>query len=174
MVNYRDIVIYKISCKNLEIESNYIGSTTDFERRKREHKSAYYNINSKMHNYKLYKFIRENGGWDNFDVMMIEKYPCDSKLQAHQRERHWIEEFNSDLNCYIPSRPLSESQQLYKIRNREIILKKAKEYRQNNAEWISEKISARAICVCGCELTKRHIPRHLKSEKHLELMRNIL
>ena len=39
---------------------------------------------------KLYNTMRENGGWDNFEMIPIEEYLCDTPLQARMREQFWI------------------------------------------------------------------------------------
>ena len=54
--------IYEITCLDKNIKEHYIGYTTNFTERIRHHK----NKNSRKYNIKLYKFIRENGGWDNW------------------------------------------------------------------------------------------------------------
>jgi len=43
MVNYEKSTIYKIVCKDVNIKDCYVGSTTNFNRRKQEHK---YNCNN--------------------------------------------------------------------------------------------------------------------------------
>ena len=37
-IDYSKTIIYKIVCKDIDIEDCYVGSTTDFVRRKSEHK----------------------------------------------------------------------------------------------------------------------------------------
>ena len=39
MVNYNKSTIYKLCCKDTEITDEYVGSTTNFSRRKAHHKS---------------------------------------------------------------------------------------------------------------------------------------
>jgi len=53
--------------------------------------SPYYNL-------KVYQFIRENGGWKNFIMVEIEKFPCKDSYEAAARERYYIETFNATLN----------------------------------------------------------------------------
>ena len=56
-INYQNTVIYKICCD--DTSDFYIGSTTDFIRRKSGHKSTCNNANRKSYNLKVYKTIRE-------------------------------------------------------------------------------------------------------------------
>jgi hypothetical protein len=130
MVNYNKGIIYKLCCKNPEITDIYIGSTTDFTKRKFNHKSA-----CKKSEKNVYNFIRENGNWDNWDMVQIEVYKADSKRDLESRERYWIELLKSTLNKNIPTRTPSE----YYQNNKEVIAKNTAEYYQNNKEVIAEK-----------------------------------
>lgn len=116
MVNYSKSYIYKICCKDPSIIDEYIGSTINHYRRKQEHRSYCNNENSKKYNSFVYQFIRKNGGWDNFDMIIIEEYSCESRTQLHQRERHWIEKRKPTLNKNIPSRSIEEYEQTEKCR----------------------------------------------------------
>lgn len=62
MENQQLIYIYHIFHKNNDIKENYIGQTQFFEKRKYSHSIA-----SKNSDIKLYKVIREHGGWNNWD-----------------------------------------------------------------------------------------------------------
>ena len=79
MVNYQNTVMYKIICNDLEITDLYVGSTTDFRLRQNNHKSRCINENNPKHHFKIYENINLNGGWDNWLMVKIEKYPCNNK-----------------------------------------------------------------------------------------------
>jgi hypothetical protein len=140
--NYSNNVIYKISCKDENLKDIYIGHTTSFYQRERLHKSNCDNPNSKTYNYKIYKIIRENGGWDNWKMEIIEKYPCKDIDEAKQRERFWIEKESSTLNITIPNRSRKEYAEIYKLINKEKISETAKLYRINNKDKIQDYIDA--------------------------------
>jgi hypothetical protein len=53
-----------------------VGSTTNFTKRKYNHKNAVFNDKNKGHHLKLYVSIRENGGWESWDMIKICDYPC--------------------------------------------------------------------------------------------------
>jgi len=72
--------------------NSYIGSTTDFDKRKSHHKDAY----NKEKTYKLYQFIRENGGWDNFDMVKICDCEEDERLKMEQYHMDFVK---PTLNC---------------------------------------------------------------------------
>lgn len=140
LANYKNTVIYKIMCKDETITDIYIGHTTNFKQRNKLHKSTCNVESLKGYNYKIYKIIRENGGWDNWTMTIIEEYPCESVNDARERERYWIEKESSQLNVTIPNRNKKEYSQMYRIIHREEISEKAKEYRENNKDKIKEYI----------------------------------
>jgi group I intron endonuclease len=94
--------IYKICCKNETITDCYIGQTINFKKRIYEHKKSCYNENRRCFNYPVYVFIRENGGWDNFKIEIIEQIECDNKLNAYEKEYYWCNQFNATLNKQRP------------------------------------------------------------------------
>jgi predicted GIY-YIG superfamily endonuclease len=86
--------IYKIQCGN-EV---YVGSSRDFTQRKNTHKHYCHNETSKAFNRKIYKAIRENGGWDSKMISPIELFDCETSIEARIREQFWIREYNATLN----------------------------------------------------------------------------
>ena len=132
-INYQNTIIYKIVCKNPEVKDCYVGNTTDFIRRKKEHKMNSNNINNdKTYNLKVYSYIRDNNGWNNFEMIEIEKFPCNDGNEARARERYYLEKLNANLNSSVPSRAHSE----YRINNTE----KIKLYKKYMMKTIKKKI----------------------------------
>ena len=43
--------------------------------------------------------IRDNGGWDNFKMIEVEKYPCKDKRDAERREDEIMKELK--LNAFL-------------------------------------------------------------------------
>ena len=129
-IDYSKTVIYKIVHKDININSVYVGSTTDFIRRKSKHKYSCNCDKSKGHNYLLYKTIRENGGWDNYLMVEIEKFNCIDGNEARARERYWLENLQANLNIHVPSRTQQEYKKKYDIEHREENKIYAKEYRE--------------------------------------------
>jgi len=107
-INYSKCLIYKIVCNDLNITDSYVGHTTDLVKRRYEHKTTCNNPTNPKYHYKVYQYIRNNGGWDNWLVVLVEEYPCDNINQACKRERHWIEELKASLNMSVPSRTQKE------------------------------------------------------------------
>ena len=56
----------------------------------------------KEYKFKVYDFIRNNGDWDNWSMIEIEKYPCNDGNEAKARERYWIETLKATLNERTP------------------------------------------------------------------------
>lgn len=98
-IDYKNTIIYKIVHKDDYENTNiYIGSTTDFIRRKNNHKDCSQNLNKKSYNDKKYQYIRENGGWGDFNMVEVEKFPCNDGNEARAREEYWRSYFNAQLN----------------------------------------------------------------------------
>ena len=98
-IDYANTVIYKICCKNKEISDIYVGHTTNFTKRKYQHKLSC--INNKS-NSKIYKTIKENGGWDNWEMLEIATYNCKNSIEARIKEQEHYELLNSTLNTISP------------------------------------------------------------------------
>ena len=151
-VDYSKTVIYKIVGNDLNVKDIYIGSTTDYIRRKHSHKSNSLNANGKKYNLKVYQFIRNNEGWDNWSMFEIEKYPCNDKREAELRERYYHELLNANLNTQTPCRS-------------------QKEYRDNNKDVIKVKKAVKKYCACGVECSNGNQNRHFKSQKHQDFLK---
>ena len=53
MNKYNNTTIYKIVSKDINDKNIYIGMTTNFNKRKSDHKSNCNNVNDKHHNYRF-------------------------------------------------------------------------------------------------------------------------
>jgi hypothetical protein len=140
--DYSKTVIYKL-VKNDDFENAnvYVGSTSNFIKRKYTHKSNCCNENCKSHNLKVYKTIRENGGWDNWRMLEIEKYPCNDNREAEAREEYWRCEFNAKLNskrAFITKEQFKEYQKEYRTEHADNLKQYQKEYYTENADKIKQ------------------------------------
>ena len=97
-IDYSKTVIYKIVCNDLNVKDVYVGHTTDFTKRKAQHKINCNNPDTKIYNLKVYQIIRDNEGWYNWSMIEIEKYPCLVNNEARARERYWYELLNGYQN----------------------------------------------------------------------------
>ena len=154
MTKYEKSIIYKLCCKDLTIQDIYIGSTVNFRNRKYDHKKVC--NNSKFPNYKHYKyeFIRNNGGWDNWDMIQIKEVSCNNKRELEAEERKVFEELKPTLNKNNPFTTLNEKR-----------LQSKKNYYDNHEERKLHKITKK-ICECGSSVSNSHYSRHITSKKH--------
>ena len=137
-INYDETHFYRIVCKDLNIKECYVGHTTDFHSRKCRHKCNCYNTNAEHYNLYVYEFIRENGGWENWDMILIKTNKCNNELEARSKERDYIEMFKASLNSikrpYVSEEEKKELYKEYYGEHREEILEQKKDYYQDNRE----------------------------------------
>lgn len=182
-------IIYKICCNDLP-EYIYVGSTKAFRQRKKSHKEK-----SLINNSKLYVTIRENGGWDKWEMKYLEE--CDDSIdtfvKAKIKEEEWRVKLNANLNTNVcfsseehKKNKKKETDTKYRENNKEIIEERFNKWKEENKEQyneckrnydiknkekIEEKKSQKIICDCGCEIRKDSLLRHKKSNKHLNLIK---
>lgn len=168
-IDYSKAVIYKLVSKDLETKECYVGSTTSFSKRKHKHKSNCRNEKTKYHDLYVYQFIRDHGGWESWDMVLVENYPCETKLELESRERYWIEKLNAKLNQIVPVRnkkDQAESSKKWYAGHKDEKRLKNEEYRKKNKEILNEKRKQLTRCVCGVLHTHGHDHVHKKSRRH--------
>jgi hypothetical protein len=136
MSDYSKAVIYKLH--NDDMSEIYIGSAKDEIQREQKHKSAWNNENYKGYNYKVYKFIRDNGGWDNWIFKVIERFPCKNKIELVIRERYHYDLLNPALNMrrpYVSEEKMKEYHKISKAKYRETHTEEILKYREDHAEY---------------------------------------
>ena len=89
--------IYRINCIE-EPEQFYVGSAQSFTSRKSNHKKSHKNKVSKKYWCKLYVFIRSKGGWEKFEMIIIEDGECETKEEIRQKEQQYIDTLKPTLN----------------------------------------------------------------------------
>lgn len=99
-IDYSNTIIYKIYCKDSSIGFIYVGHTTNFTQRKFQHKNRAKNMKNTIN---LYDAIQCNGGWDNWDMIEIEKYDCKDIKEARQKEQEHYDAIISELNSNFDS-----------------------------------------------------------------------
>jgi hypothetical protein len=110
--DYSNTIFYKIYCKDPSIKDLYIGHTTNFVQRKHSHKQSCINPNSVNYNCKLYRFIRDNMGWDNWTMDIIAFHKCEDLQSAKVQEQHYFKEYNATLNSVEPSPKRKQKKQI--------------------------------------------------------------
>lgn len=165
----------------------YIGSTKDLIQRKRKHKSA-----CKTKELKVYKMIREAGGWDKCEMTPIEEYDCEGQLQAHMREEHWRREYNANMNSIRAYRTeeerieqkkegtkewgkkhYEENKETINAKHREDYLENIEKERERRKAYY-EANSEKHQCNCGGKYTPHSISRHQRTKKHQDYLANTI
>ena len=142
--------VYKLVCKDVTATEIYVGSSSSLRNRRANHKSACSNENWKSYNLPVYQYIRANGGWDNWQLLPIERVEFDFKFELHDRERHHMEALHATLNSRVPNRTQAEHRQ----------------YHQQYMQQRQEESSKKHDCPCGGRYTNEHKSTHLKTERH--------
>ncbi len=128
--------IYKIVCKDTLITDLYVGSTKDTIARNSTHKSDCRSPNSGRYNLRIYKFIREHGGYENWEMVVLEKILC-NRVQARIYERSYAESLHASLNCNVPSRTQQEWNHTNYANHSERIKICVRRYQELNKEKIA-------------------------------------
>jgi hypothetical protein len=141
----KQYVMYKITCEDVP-DYLYIGCTVNFRQRKCVYKSICTKETLTGYNRKLYKTIRDHGGWENWTMSPIETYECETKIEAHMRETELMSIHTSNLNSVVSYRSeednkerCKEYQQQYREDNKERIKEYKFQYRKDNKEIIKER-----------------------------------
>ena len=200
-IDYSKCSIYKIEHNDNE-SLVYVGHTTNFDKRKTSHKSGCYNENDTHYNLKVYQMIRQNGGWDMFKMLEVEKYPCADKREADRRENEVMKELRACMNTnnsFRTKEEITEYHTNYRELHKEKIQERDKKYYEQNKPKIQEydkkyyeqnkpkiqerskdyyesnkqEINEKVKCGCGCEIVKQNLNRHQATKKHLDKMKNI-
>ena len=163
---YKKGFIYKLVCNDTNVIENYIGSACCFSKRKRHHKTCCNNVNSKEYNHYKYIFIREHGGWENWSMILVKEFLCNSKRELEAEERTQMELIGGQLNVNRPF--VSEEEK------KEESVKLSRKYREANKELLIEKRKEMVGCrACKCMHTKMHFIRHTKTKKHINNIKKI-
>ena len=164
-IDYSKGLIYKLVCKDDDITYNYIGSTTNFKQRKNTHKSCCNNENNKEYPHYKYFYIRDNGGWDNWDMVLVKYFECKTSLELRAEERKQITLLGGELNKHIPTRTQQErrKENLKEIRKRD-----RNHYHKNKV-----KILEKHTCGCGGSFTINTKKRHDRCNKHIKYINTL-
>lgn len=137
---------YKLICCDENITDFYIGSSTCMIKRKSRHKSNCNIEDNLNYNIKLYKFIREHGGFSNwkfivFDVKLISCNNASEFLRIKEEyEQEYINLYKPTLNTYrsfITPEFKKQLTKIYNQKNAEYIAKRKKHYNEINKEKIA-------------------------------------
>ena len=179
-IDYSNTIIYKIFCKDTNIKDIYVGHTTNFTKRKYGHKISCSNISNKT---KIYETIRNNGGWENWDMVEIAKYNCKDSTEARIKEQEHYEELKATMNScppYVGAENFKclicnincHTKKGYEKHLECVLHKKKDSYCKNlqNTDKSDEKKSKIYSCeLCYFECSKKtNYNKHLLTAKHMK------
>ena len=179
--DYSKGFIYKLCCLDVNIKDIYIGSSTNFKQRKKNHKTECNNEKRKEYNSYKYKFIRDNGGWSNWTMIELHKYPCNDKRELECEENRVMIELQSQLNSKKSYRTeeerleyrkqydldhkekIAEQQKQYDIDHKEEKKEYDKKYYEDHKEIKKMKKREKIVCGnCGVMVSRGSIALHKK------------
>jgi len=172
-IDYSNTIIYKITCKDPSIQDVYVGHTVNFVQRKKAHRLCCMNGNSHGHNCKVYKVIRNNGGWNNWSMDIVAFYKCKDLNEARQKEQEHFVALNATMNSIepFPSKPVNRVNRVKRV----IPVKRVRPVRVNKSTYNQNiQTSNRHSKIFNCEpchfvtTCKRDYERHILTEKHLD------
>jgi hypothetical protein len=180
MDRYKNGKIYKIIDNTTG--NIYIGSTCEptLAHRLAKHKNSYIKyLKGKYHFVTSFKILENN----DYDIILLEEYSCETKDQLLARERYYIEN-NNCVNKIIPTRnmkeyyknnkdKIKEQQKEYYENNKDKKLEYQKQYKELNIEKIKQRNYEQFICECGGKYTYNHKVRHLNTIKHEQYLETL-
>lgn len=152
-IDYSNTIIYKIYCNDSSITDLYVGHTTNFIKRKYQHKILC-NSSKKL---KIYDLIRINGGWDNWNMIEIAKYKCQDATEARIREQEHYDLLKPTLNSINP------------ISNNEYCILSIDNGIQNIDDNHKENLNKKYVCeICDYRTNKKcNYNTHNTSKRHI-------
>ena len=184
-----DYIVYKL-CSD-ECDDSYIGSTRNITQRKRNHKSGCNNPKDKHYNTKIYRTMREFGGWDEWRLCPLELMKNSTKFEAECQEEVVRMRLKAELNsrrasCHGLTRQqyyklyyeenretLLEHQKKYRDENGDRIRERGKKYRDKNKETIAAKAKEKYDCECGGRFIHAERKRHSRTKIHQKYLNNL-
>lgn len=140
MPDYQKGKIYQIVC--YETNERYVGSTTQpLSKRLHEH-----TLKTKI-GYSSYDIITRG----NYQIELIEEYPCDTKQQLNRKEGETIRRLRDEgytvVNKRLPGRTQQEYNKYYwkTEQGRKNLSKGAMKWYNKNKETINEKLRLRRL-----------------------------
>ena len=163
--NYAKSVIYKIVCKDLTIKDVYVDSTLNLSAKITTHKHWARNPEHQVINDRLmYSTVAANGGWDNWECILIEAHPCSNPHELRARVRHWIETLGANLNRVIAQDNVKPI----------VSVPKPKPLLLTVAQLIAEPEEKQETCGCGSRAKDLKHKSHTLSIMHQNWIRSLV
>jgi len=131
-MDFSKTIIYHFVCNDENVKCSYVGSTTNFSKRKYAHKKRCIDETDPHYHIKVYQFIRENGGWTNWTMKPLEEYSCENKTQQIIREQFWIEQLKPEMNCKAAYTSVEDK----KIKHKEYVEANKEKIQEDHKAWL--------------------------------------
>ena len=179
-------VIYHIRhTENKEVV--YVGSTTKFSQRKGKHKYNCNNEERKEFKYPIYCHIRDNGGFNCFEVIPIKILKLENKTELLILEQEEMDKYRTLVNSRKAHMPIDieekriyhnernkkwyennpEKLKKYREEHKEDKKQYNKQYREENNENINESIKCP---ICNSNTSRHNLKRHQRTKKCQEYL----
>ena len=156
MPDYQLGKIYKIECN--VTGKVYIGSTCEpiLARRLAGHITDYKKYLKGTFHYLSSFDVLQNR---NYDIVLIESYPCDTKDELHARERYWT----NNIECV---NKIKGQGMLNELGRKGYDKQYSEQYYKQNKDKKKEKHN----CTCGGKYTYINKQQHIRSAKHQQYL----
>lgn len=162
--DYSNGKIYKVECNITGLI--YVGSTTEIKLSTRlsKHKCHYQEwLDGKRGFTTSFEIIKNN----DYQIVLIEDYPCNSDKELEDREKHYIR----SLKCVNKLGKLTTTwNERNPERTKEIKAQWYEANKQRTAPILSERGKERVVCECGMEVCRKGLKSHQKRSEHKNRM----
>lgn len=163
-LDYSRAQIYLLKC--LTTGKQYVGHTTQsLSQRLDAHRYSYKHWKKTGKKWMTSFDILEGG---NYEITLLETYPCNTSDELTARERFWIESMDH-VNRVIPIRTDEEWKEYFQVyyqANADKVKERMMKYYQANRDQIKEKIKEKFECPCGGRHTRGDKAKHGRTQKH--------
>ena len=143
-------------------KTDYGSTTLPLSYRMSKHK-AYWKIykNGKGNFLSVFEIFDEFG-FEKIRIELVELYPCNSKQELKQRERHYIES-NICVNRFIPSRLKSETYKIWVGNNKDRVREIARASYHKHSEEVNARFWEKVSCkLCRKMICRNSLTRHIR------------
>jgi hypothetical protein len=162
MPDYQKGKIYKIVSDNME--GIYYGSTADTLWSRFGKHNSQFRAWKKGSKYYTTSFKLIEAG--NASIVLVEYFPCNSKIELKARERFYIEN-NDCVNKYVPNRTPKEYSKQYYQDNKDKVRDYNKEHKKKYNKLTFQ-------CLCDGEYHNlNHKSRHFNTQYHITNLKAI-
>ena len=139
-----NVILYQIYCIDDTIKDTYVGSCYELKTCISKHKNACLKWTNSQYKTRVHEFIRNHGGWENWQVKPLRQYKNINNYQLMKKLNKYITKYKPTLNDS----------------------KKTRAYREDNKVSIT--------CKCGRIISKKAFEKHKTTKKHKDIMSQII